>query len=269
MPPSPDPSSTDTPAPRVSVAIITRDEAHDIDECLASVAWADEIVVVDQASTDGTADIARAHGARVIVAPDWPGFGRQKNLAVDACTGDWILSIDADERVTGDLAREIAAAVARADHDAYRIPRRSTYCGRFIRHSGWQPDHVTRLFRRGAARFSEDRVHERLLVSGTAGVLRAPLLHYSFRTMEEVLEKMNRYSTASAQALHDARRTPGLASAIAHGVAAFVRTYFLRLGFLDGRHGFLLAVSNGEGSYYRYVKAMLLAEARSGDDGPR
>lgn len=267
MPTAADPAAA--PAPRVSVAIITRDEADDIGECLASVAWADEIVVVDQASADGTADIARAHGARVIDAPEWPGFGRQKNIAVDACTGDWILSLDADERVSAELAREIAAAVAAAGRDAYLVPRRSTYCGRFIRHSGWNPDHVARLFRRGTARFSEDRVHERLLTSGPVGTLAAPLLHYSFRSMDEVLDKMNRYSTASAEALHAKGRTPGLLAAIAHGVAAFVRTYFLRAGFLDGRHGFLLAVSNGEGSYYRYVKAMLLAEARNGRDAPR
>lgn len=254
---------------RISVAVITRDEADDIRDCLASVAWADEVVVVDQASADGTADLARALGARVIVAPDWPGFGRQKNVAVDACTGDWILSLDADERISAELAQEIRAAVARDGCDAYRIPRRSSYCGRFIEHSGWTPDHVTRLFRRGTARFSDDRVHERLLTRGAVGVLHNPLLHYSFRTMDDVLDKMNRYSTASAQALHERGRAPGLLSALAHGLAAFVRTYFLRLGFLDGRRGFLLAVSNGEGSYYRYVKAMLLAEARNGGDPPR
>ena len=248
--------------PRVSVAMITRNEQANIADCLDSVAWADEVVVVDQASTDGTGDIARKLGARLINAPDWHGFGRQKQIAVDACTGDWILSLDADERVTPELATEIRAAIGTATHAAYRMPRRSSFCGRFIDHSGWSPDHVLRLFRRGTARFSEDRVHERLLASGPIGQLASPLLHYSFRTPEDVLDKVNRYSSESARMLHESGRAPGLASAVAHGIAAFVRTYFLKRGFLDGRRGFMLAVSNAEGSYYRYVKAMLLAEAR-------
>lgn len=248
-------------APRLSVALIVRNEAHNIGDCLASVAWADELVVVDQASTDDTGDIARKLGARLILAPDWHGFGRQKQIAVDACTGDWILSLDADERVTPELAAEIRAAIRAATPVAYRMPRRSSFCGRFIDHSGWSPDHVLRLFRRGTARFSDDRVHERLLTAGPVGLLASPLLHYSFRTPEDVLDKVNRYSSESARMLHESGRAPGLASAVAHGIAAFVRTYFLKRGFLDGRRGFMLAVSNAEGSYYRYAKAMLLAEA--------
>lgn len=262
----PNPPERAAGAPRISVALITRNEARNIEDCLASVAWADERVVVDQASTDGTGDLARRLGARVILAPEWHGFGRQKQIAVDACTGDWILSLDADERVTPELAGEIRAAVGSGTHDAFRMPRRSSFCGRFIDHSGWTPDHVLRLFRRGTARFSDDRVHERLLTSGPVGLLANPLLHYSFRTLEDVLDKVDRYSTESARMLHEGGRAPGLASAVAHGLAAFVRTYFLQLGFLDGRRGFMLAVSNAEGSYYRYAKAMLLAEA--GDRPP-
>ena len=256
MPHSPD-SSAATRPPRISVAIITRDEAEDIRDCLASVAWADEIVVVDQASTDGTADAARAAGAHVIMAPEWHGFGHQKNLAVDACSGDWILSIDADERVPEDLAHEIAAAVLDARRDAYEIPRKSSYCGRFMQHGGWSTDYVVRLFKRGQARFTPDRVHERLAVDGTVGRLENHLIHYSFRNMEDVLDKVNRYSTESAQMLVERGARPSIFAAIAHGAAAFLRTYVLKRGFLDGSHGFMLAVSNAEGSYYRYVKAML------------
>lgn len=251
--------------PRFSVAIIAYNEENNLPACLQSVAWADEIVVVDNGSMDRTREIVRTHGARLIEAPDWPGFGIQKNRAIDACTGDWILALDADERVEAPLRAEIERALAGAAFDVYAMPRRSTYCGRFMRHGGWWPDRVVRLFRRGAARYSDARVHERLLTDRPIGTLRAPLTHFSFRSMEQVLEKMNRYSSASAQALIESGRTPGLASAIGHGVAAFLRTYFFRLGFLDGRHGFLLAVSNAEGSYYRYVKAMLAGESRRDD----
>ncbi|MCX8004984.1 MAG: glycosyltransferase family 2 protein [Burkholderiaceae bacterium] len=250
---------------RLSVAIIARNEAHNIAHCLRSVAWADEIVVVEHGSSDGTAQLARDGGARVIETPDWPGFGPQKNRALDACRGEWVLSLDADERVTDALRAEIEAVLAQPRFEVYAMPRRSTYCGRFIRHSGWWPDYVARLFRRGSARFSEARVHERLLTPHRIGRLRTPLLHYSFRSMEQVLEKVNRYSSDGAAMLVADGRTPGLGTAIAHGLAAFLRTYLLRLGFLDGRHGFMLAVSNAEGSYYRYVKAMLAAETRRDD----
>lgn len=249
--------------PRVSVALITRNEQQNIVDCLRSVAWADEIVVVDQGSTDGTAELARKHGARVIIAADWPGFGLQKNRALDACTGDWILALDADERVTASSQQEIAAAIATASYDVYELPRRSSYCGRFIRHSGWTPDYVRRLFRRGAARFCAARVHEALLTDGPVGRLREPLIHYSFHTLDDVLVKMNRYSTDNALMLVEQGRRPGLASALVHGLAAFLRTYVFKLGFLDGRRGLMLAISNAEGSYYKHVKAMLMAQRPS------
>lgn len=252
------------PAPRLSVALITHNEAHNLGACLAGVRWADEIVVVDNGSSDGTREIARAAGARVIETDDWPGFGAQKNRAIDACTGDWILALDADERVTPALRAEIERTLASPAHDVYAIPRRSTYAGRFIRHGGWWPDYVTRLFRRGAARYSDARVHESLVTSAPVGRLVEPLVHYSFRSVEDVIAKMNRYSSEGAAMLVARGRRPGLAQAVLHGVAAFVRTYVLKLGFLDGRHGFMLAVSNAEGSYYRYVKAMLAADDRAG-----
>lgn len=163
--------------PRISVALITRNEHRNIRDCLRSVAWADEVVAVDQASMDGTAEAARAEGARVITAPEWRGFGQQKILAVDACTGDWILSLDADERIPAKLAGEIRAAVATAKVEAFEIARSSSFCGRFMEHSGWSGDYVPRLFGRGSGRFSQNRVHERLLVSRTPGRLTTPMLH--------------------------------------------------------------------------------------------
>jgi glycosyltransferase involved in cell wall biosynthesis len=250
--------------PRLSVALIARNEAHQLRACLASVAWADEIVVVENNSIDGTAALARELGAKVINTPDWPGFGVQKNRAIDACSGDWILVLDCDERVDAALRAQIESTIAAPAFDVYRMPRRSTYCGQFIEHGGWSPDYVRRLFKRGAARFSDARVHENLIVERPIGTLAAPLTHYSFRSLDDVIGKMNRYSSDSAAMLAAECRTPGIASAVLHGLAAFFRTYVLKRGFLDGRMGFLLAVSNAEGSYYRYAKAWLAAQDRAG-----
>lgn len=245
----------------ISVVVITKNEESNIGECLSSVAWADEIVVVDSGSTDRTVDICRGHAAKVVVSPQWPGFGAQKNLALDLASHDWVLSLDADERVTPELCRELqAVAAGPATHDAYEMPRSSSYCGRFMRHGGWWPDRVLRFFRRGKARFSNDLVHERLLVQGSVGRLVHPLVHYAFGDLEEVLHKVNQYSSAGALMLHDRGRTGSLRKAVFHGTWAFFRTYVLKAGFLDGQRGFMLAVSNAEGTYYRYLKLMLLRE---------
>lgn len=243
---------------KLSVILITKNEAANIRACLESVAWADEIVVVDSGSTDGTVAIAREFTFHVH-EHDWPGFGRQKNRALDYASGDWVLSLDADERVTPELRTAIEAALRNADAcAAYRVSRLSSYCGRFMRHSGWYPDLIVRLFRRGAARFSDDLVHERLLVEGRIGQLDGELLHYAFDNAEEVLHKMDRYSTAGAQMLYQRGRNATLGGAVLRGLWSFVRTWVLRGGFLDGREGFMLAVSNAEGTYYRYIKLMLL-----------
>ena len=247
----------------LSVTIITKNEQAAIRRCLESVAWADEIVVLDAGSTDETARIARECGAQVHVSSDWPGFGPQKNRALELATGDWVLSLDADEWVTPELRAEIERAMAApGSNAAFRMPRLSSYCGRFMRHSGWWPDHVTRLFRRGQARFSEDRVHERLIVQGAVGTLRESLLHEAILDLDDALVKMNAYSTAGALMQLERGGKASLAGAVWHGAWTFFRTYVLRAGFLDGREGFMLAVSNAEGAYYRYLKLMLLAEKR-------
>jgi len=249
----------------LSVVMIVRDEEAALGDALESVSFADEIVVVDSGSRDRTVEIARSRGAKVVVSEGWPGFGPQKNRALAEATRDWVLSIDADERVTPELAGEIRAIVSGnnpATHDAYDVPRLSSYCGKFMRHGGWWPDRVTRLFRRGRARFSDDLVHERVVVEGTTGLLAGKLLHHAFDDLEEVLRKVDTYSTASAKMMHARGKRGSLAGAILHGCWAFVRTYFFQGGFLDGRHGFMLAVSNAEGTYYRYAKLMLLDEKK-------
>ena len=246
----------------VSVIVIAKNEEPSIARALRSVAWADEIVVVDSGSSDRTVDIARELGAKVTVTGDWPGFGPQKNRALDLATGDWVLSLDADEWLTETSADEIRRAIGAGATGAaaFRLPRRSSFCGRFMRHSGWWPDYVVRLFRRGSARFSDDSVHERLIMDGTVGTLREPIMHETFVDLEDMLVKMNSYSTLTARRLRQDGKMAGLGEAVSRAVWAFVRTYFLRAGFLDGREGFMLAVATAEGTYYRYAKLLLLRD---------
>lgn len=249
----------------LSVIVITHNEQANIGDCLKSLDFADEIIVVDFASSDRTADIARELGAHVQVTKDWPGFGLQKNRALALAQGPWVLSVDADERVNDALRADIMHAVAcDTGPVAYRFPRRSRYCGQFMQHSGWSPDRVVRLFRRGTAQFSNDLVHEKLVVQGVVGDLKSPLLHLSFPDFESVLDKVNRYSTAGAQAMRLKSKDATLLGAIGHGLWAFFRTYVLRLGFLDGQLGLALAISNAEGTYYRYVKRWLMTRNASG-----
>lgn len=247
----------------LSVTVITKNEAENIEACLRSVRFADQIVVLDSGSTDDTIQIARSMGAEVSLSPDWQGFGIQKNRALALANSDWVLSLDADERVTPELQAEIRATLEAPAFDVYSFPRLSSYCGRYMRHSGWYPDRVTRLFRRHAAQFSDDLVHEKIMTSSKVGQLRSPLRHESFRSFEAVLDKANRYSTAGAQILLNRGKSASLGTALGHGLWTFIRTYFLRLGFLDGRMGLVLAISNAEGTYYRYLKLWLLHQDAS------
>lgn len=247
----------------MSVTVITKNEAENIEACLRSVRFADQIVVLDSGSTDDTIQIARSMGAEVSLSPDWQGFGIQKNRALALANSDWVLSLDADERVTPELQAEIRATLEAPAFDVYSFPRLSSYCGRYMRHSGWYPDRVTRLFRRHAAQFSDDLVHEKIMTSSKVGQLRSPLRHESFRSFEAVLDKANRYSTAGAQILLNRGKSASLGTALGHGLWTFIRTYFLRLGFLDGRMGLVLAISNAEGTYYRYLKLWLLHQDAS------
>jgi len=253
--------------PLISAIVITRNEADNIGACLDSLAFCHERIVVDCGSTDLTAKIALEKGASVELH-DWEGFGPQKNYALSLATGTWVLSIDADERVTPELAAAIKIAVAQEGVDAWEFPRLSSFCGRPMRHSGWYPDYVLRLFRRRKARFDDVIVHERVICGGVVKRLPQPLLHYPVHKLEDALSRMDRYSTASAQALVASGRTVSFWTGIGHGLYSFLRTYVLRLGFLDGAEGFLLAVANAEGSYYRYMKVWLATRGRAGGSRP-
>lgn len=240
--------------PRLSVIIITKNEERRLPWCLESVAFADEIIVLDGGSTDRTLEIAKSRGARVEVSGTWNGFGLQKNRALALATGDWVLSLDADEEVTPELAAEIAETLLTPAFDCYEIPRLSEFCGRFLRHSGWYPDYVARLFKRGTARFSDDLVHERLIPRGPVARLQQPLTHRGYRGASDTLQKIDRYSTAWAeQALAAGRRT-NFAAAPLHGLAAFMKSYIFCLGFFDGIAGLAVAVSSAEVAYYKYFK---------------
>ena len=249
---------------KLSVVIITCNEAGNIRACIESVAFADEVVVLDSGSSDDTVAIAREAGARVSTSADWPGFGPQKNRALALAQGEWVLSLDADERVTPELAAEIRQVLENPGHQAYDMPRLSSFCGRFIRHSGWWPDRVLRLFRRGTAHFTDAVVHERVVGAGETGQLTAHLLHYTYPDLETALVKMNRYSSDSAAAMFARGRRASLWSALGHGSWTFIRIYFVRRGFLDGRHGFVLAAVAGMGSFSRYAKLMFLSGQQAG-----
>lgn len=245
---------------KLSVIIVTKNEAHNIIDCLASVSFAAEIIVFDSGSTDNTVALCQAYDpkVKVTVTPDWPGDGPQKNRAIDSASQDWILCLDADERVSPALAKEMQACFTQTEVNAFDIPYFSSYCGKILRFGDWRNESHIRLFRRESARFSEDIVHCRLQTTGRIKKLKAPIWHHPFRDLASLLYKMNDYSTQSALAQFKAGKRASMWTALSHGMWAFFRGYCLKLGFLDGREGFLLAVSNAQGTYYRYLKLFYL-----------
>ena len=237
--------------PRVSVTVITLNEATHIGPCLDSVGWADEILVVDSGSTDETVAIARARGARVIER-EWPGYSAQKNFAADQAAHDWILSLDADERATAELAAEIRALL-QSDPPAagYRLPRVTWHLGRWIRTTDWYPDYQLRLYDRRRARWKPKPVHESVECDGPPGYLRSDLQHYAYRDISHHHQTMDRYTTLAAEEMHGAGRRASMLDLTLHPWAAFVRNYVLRRGVLDGAPGFIISVMN---AYYVFLK---------------
>lgn len=242
----------------ISVVIISKNEAHDIRDCLDSVTWADEIIVLDSGSSDNTINIAREFTSHVYSSTDWQGFGIQKNRALAYASKDWVLSLDADERVSNLLKEEILQVLKSPQSDIYFMPRLSSFCGRFMHHSGWRPDYVARLFKRGSAQFSNHLVHESLSFTTPAAYLKQSLLHLSYKNLDEVLDKMQRYAMLGATELYAKNKSSSLLGAIGHGLWAFIRTYIIRRGFLDGAHGLMLAINNAETTYYKYLQLYFL-----------
>ncbi len=243
--------------PKLTVTVITRNESANIDAALASVAWADEILVVDSESTDDTAAIARRHNARVETRP-WPGYSAQKNYAAAQASHDWILSLDADERVTPALAAEIQSLLAtEPTRRGYRVPRISHYLGRWIRGTDWYPDYQLRLYDRRAGEWNGRRVHESVrLADGAPGQLTHDLQHYPYRDISHHLTTIDRYTTLAAEQMAADGKKPSIAGVALHPPFAFLRNYILRGGFKNGSAGFLVSVLN---SYYVFLK---LAKAR-------
>ncbi len=247
-------------AKTLSVAVITLNEAANLARTLGSVRWAGEIVVVDCGSTDATLEIARGSGARVFEEP-WKGFAAQKNSAIAKASGDWVLSLDADEEVSPALAQEIQALMAgEPEFAAYRIPRLNHFLGRALRHGGYWPDPKLRLFRRGSASFEERPVHETMKAAGTVGRLKNPLLHHCYPTLEDYTEHMNRYSTLGAREIIDSGRAGGSSfwlvwNAYLNPAATFAYNYFFRLGFLDGREGWLQHLNHSVYIHWKFAKA--------------
>lgn len=249
-------------APRapLSAVLITRNAAAVLAPCLESLAFADEIVVVDSGSSDGTAEIARRFGAR-LVQKEWLGFGRQKQYAVDQARHDWVLCLDADETVSPQLAASIQAALAAPVSPVYRMPRRNRFLGRWLSHGEGYPDWSPRLFNRMNARWSDDLVHEKVLYAVTPGTLQGDLLHDSSDDLTAYLERQNRYTTLAARQAYELGRSAGFFHILMSPVVRFFKFYVFRLGFLDGMPG-LLHISIGcMNSYLKYAKLIELRKA--------
>lgn len=241
--------------PKISAYILAYNEVAKIEAAINTVLWADEIVVVDSNSTDGTAAIAASLGARVVQVP-FTGFGELRNRAIEACRYEWIFSLDSDERCTAKARDEILQVIAGEPvHDAYLVPRRSYMMGRWIEGSGWYPNYrQPQLFRKGAMRYRPDPVHEgyELLTQKPLGRLQNEIHQFPFRNLDEIIRKMNRYSTLGAAKLAHRRVTMG--SALGHGLWAFLKHYVFKRGYKDGWAGFVIALGNFEGTFYRYAK---------------
>ena len=240
--------------PKVSVTIITLDESEHIGAAIDSAAWADEIVVVDSGSTDGTADLARAKGVTVL-SRAWSGYVDQKNFAAEQVSNDWIFSLDADERIPPALAAEILALVSREpSRRGYRVPRVSFHLGRWIRTTDFYPDFQTRLYDRKAARWQGNYVHESVSVDGPVGQLRHDLEHYSYRDLRDQLDRINHYTSLAARQMREAGRSAGPLALLIHPPAAFLRNYVLRRGILDGTVGLTISLVNAYSVFLKFAK---------------
>ena len=241
--------------PKITAYILAYNQAEKIEAAVSSVLWADEVVVVDSFSTDGTAALATALGARVVNV-EFGGFGDLRNRALEHCTHEWIFSLDSDERCTEAVRDEILGLIeGQPAYDVYLVPRKSYMMGRWIRGSGWYPNYrQPQLFRKGAMRYTLEPVHEGYenLSGKPLGVLKNAVWQFPFRNLEEVIDKMNRYSTLGVPKL--AGKRVSMASALGHGLWSFIKHYIFKRGFVDGWAGFAIAFGNFEGTFYRYAK---------------
>ncbi|MBZ0059990.1 MULTISPECIES: glycosyltransferase family 2 protein [unclassified Leclercia] len=250
---------------RLSVVMIAKNAADLLPDCFASVAWADEIVLLDSGSTDDTVNVARAAGVQVYVNTDWQGYGIQRQRAQQFATGDYVLMIDTDERVTPELQQAIQRVLAAPQPDAvYSIARRNYFLGRFMRHSGWYPDRVMRLYPRTRYQYNDNLVHESLACDGSTVIaLDGDLLHLTCRDFASFQRKQLNYATAWAQERHQRGKRTSLAGIFSHTAGAFLKTLVLRGGVLDGKQGWLLAVVNAQYTFNKYTELWALSRGYS------
>ena len=247
---------------KISAYIIAYNEAEKIRDCINSVLWADEIIVADSHSTDGTTEIAEELGAKVVHIT-FKGYGDLRNKAISYCNGEWIFSLDSDERCTKNVRDEILTLIENASLDIYKIPRQNFFMGRWIKHSGWHPNfRQPQLFRNGKMSYDFEPVHEGFINQSDKeiGVINNVIWQLPFKNTEEVMHKANRYSTLGVEKLQDKGETGGVFKAFLHGFWSFIKHYIFKLGFLDGGPGFVIAFGNFEGTFYRYIK---LTEAQA------
>jgi glycosyltransferase involved in cell wall biosynthesis len=249
---------------KISVTMITLNEEANIRRTLESVRWADEMIVLDSGSTDRTVSICREFTDKVF-HQDWLGFGKQKNAAIDKATGDWVLSLDADEPVEKELAAEIRTIMASPEpSDGYRIPRKTFFLGKWIRHGGWYPDYNLRLFRKGKGRFEERKVHEAIRVNGLVGHTRHAILHYAYPDLASYLSTINKYSSLAVDVMAEKGVSPVRTTwlnIVFRPVFTFIFKYVFRLGFLDGKHGLILNLFHSYYVFAKYAKAWELTRS--------
>jgi len=238
---------------KISIAIITKNEEDRIEECLKTLSFADEIIVVDSESTDKTVEIAKKYGCR-IYEEKWEGFGSHKNKAISKCQYQWVLVLDADERIPEETVQKILEILNNPQADAYSFPRKNYFRNKWIRHCGWWPDRVVRLFNKNKGAIKDLLVHEAITTQGRIVEINTPIIHHSIRNIEHILQKVNTYSSLGAKELYKRGKNVSLITVFLKTLSAFIKLYFLKRGFLDGYEGFIISYSHAVYTCYKYLK---------------
>ena len=240
-------------SPTISAIIITHNEEKNLRACLQSLEFCHEVVIVDRDSSDRTQAVASEFNARFYSRPDWKGFGIQKQRCLELAKGDWIVSLDADERIPGNLAREILSVINSEHLNAFRIKRQTFFLGKHLRFGGWSDETIIRLARKSYARFDESQVHEKLLIEGSIGNLKSPLLHFSYQDFDDIFEKTKRYALAAGKRKGALPKWAGAPVGLAYSIATFVLRYFVKFGFLDGSQGLMAAAMKSQEAFWKHV----------------
>lgn len=255
--------------PTLAAALIVKNESNNLAACLASLSWVDEIVVLDSGSTDNTEEIAKAAGARFFTNTDWPGFGKQRQIAQTHVKSDWVLWVDADERITPELKKNIEKVLAKPDENTvYAIPRLSWAFGSYIHHCGWYPGRVVRLYPTQLTQYNNALVHEKVVITEPIKIknLTGDLLHYTYRDLEHYLIKSANYAAAWADQRKKQGKKTSITQAVAHSFSKFIKMYILKLGFLDGKQGFLLSIISAQSTFIKYTDLWIKTSTMSIDE---